>query len=317
MSLHAELIEKYRPVDCIVLYPSDAVVIRRNEPFKDDMRGSAPGKKSKITEFSNASWSNLMFTIRNTSMIFSSLITLTYPRDFPGDGSLVKSQLNAFLNSLRYRFRLVSYFWFLEFQRRGAPHFHIMTTIDLSSLTGGLQRKSRKRLNKWRNYYTNQDFHDWTSKVWNRIVFRSKLDWQPSPLDRQKHLRVSCSVEQLLLRDAAIRYVAKHFSKKSQKTVPEFYANVGRFWGCSRSVKRAIQPHSVYFTTAKNLEQQLKSLDWFGMDFYENLGYFPRVLFGVGQLAHENPDCFGFPDHIDYDHWLDDFLASEEGMDYD
>lgn len=315
-NLYAEILERHRPVDCLVIYPTDAIVIRARKSDFDDQRGSNPGKKKPITEFSAAARSNLSFTVRNTSMIFFSLITLTYPADFPADGRLVKSHLHKFLLWLKYQYRYVAYFWFLEFQRRGAPHFHIMTTVDLSVLDGGLKVGWRRRFNKWRKYYKNELFHSKVSASWNKIIFSTK-DWSPAPQDRDKHLRVGCAVEQLLLRDAAIRYVAKHFSKRVQKEVPYEYRNVGRFWGCNRSVKEAIQPHGVIFTSSKNLEEQLRSLNWFGMDFYEQLGYFPRVLFGVSQLVHENPDHFGFPDHIDYQAWLDDFLSYEQGMDYE
>lgn len=52
-------------------------------------------------------------------------ITLTYPREFP-TGKEAKKHLKAFLERVRRRFPRASGFWRLEFQKRGAPHFHLL-----------------------------------------------------------------------------------------------------------------------------------------------------------------------------------------------
>lgn len=52
-------------------------------------------------------------------------ITLSY-RDFVDDFVVWKAHLNGFHSWLSYHFPLVAGFWRLEFQQRGAPHFHLL-----------------------------------------------------------------------------------------------------------------------------------------------------------------------------------------------
>jgi hypothetical protein len=54
-------------------------------------------------------------------------ITLTYPAQFP-DARLAKRHLDSFFKRLKRRFpqQVVTGFWRLEFQQRGAPHFHLL-----------------------------------------------------------------------------------------------------------------------------------------------------------------------------------------------
>lgn len=52
-------------------------------------------------------------------------ITLTYPQEFP-DAKTAKKHLRAFMERIRRRCETASGVWRLEFQKRGAPHFHIL-----------------------------------------------------------------------------------------------------------------------------------------------------------------------------------------------
>ena len=62
-----------------------------------------------------------------TDVEFRSMLTLTYPRQFPKDGHIVKKDLNALLQKVRRNIE-GEYLWFLEFQTRGAPHIHLLLT---------------------------------------------------------------------------------------------------------------------------------------------------------------------------------------------
>jgi hypothetical protein len=46
--------------------------------------------------------------------------------------------------------------------------------------------------------------------------------------------------ENLRKQDGAKRYVIKYGCKMYQKTVPDWYSDVGRFWGVSRGVRKAV-----------------------------------------------------------------------------
>jgi hypothetical protein len=91
-------------------------------------------KRSKIVRFSKRSARRLRHVVRNTEDIWKAFITLTYPENFPSNGRKVKAHLNTFLQYLRRK--RIKTVWILEFQSRGAPHFHIIVSgqIDKNEL---------------------------------------------------------------------------------------------------------------------------------------------------------------------------------------
>ena len=105
----------------VLQYKRDLVV-----KFQDRSVPSKPGAgvRGEITRWSRPSIRRFMLMVKNASCEWISLITLTYPREYTADGKAVKKHLNSFLQYLR---RLgLAYCWVLEFQERGAPHFHIL-----------------------------------------------------------------------------------------------------------------------------------------------------------------------------------------------
>jgi hypothetical protein len=135
---------------------------------------------------------------------YDHMITLTYPAEFPLDGRTVKEHLD------RIAQKLVAYghvelnrvqqaprvFWFLEFQGRGAPHFHLFTNFGIAPRT--------------------------LSEMWYNIVGS----------DDKRHLMAGTRVEKLRTgKGGTVSYAAKYASKSEQKTVPAGFEGVGRFWG--------------------------------------------------------------------------------------
>src|SRR5690606_31407134 len=53
-------------------------------------------------------------------------VHLTYPGEFCADGRTVKGHLSAFYRRWKRRFGPPRGAWKREFQRRGAPHFHLL-----------------------------------------------------------------------------------------------------------------------------------------------------------------------------------------------
>lgn len=151
----------------------------------------------------------LAFIANNTRVALKTMITLTYPREFPNDGRDVKRNLHTFLVWCRDFFHKPSYLWFLEFQKRGAPHIHLMLDYPLPQ-----DPDSRKDI-----------FGD-VSRRWFEIVGSGDSN----------HLLAGTRCESIRKRDGAARYALKYAYKCQQKWVPEAYQNVGRFWGCSRDV---------------------------------------------------------------------------------
>jgi hypothetical protein len=192
-------------VVAVDLYERDAVVRRNGHapPPADRTRG-------EVTEFSEESRRRLAFVANNTAVEFRTLITLTYPRNYPHDGRTVKRHLRAFLQSWRRWTVGASYLWFLEFQRRGAPHVHVLTDYPLPS-----RRTDKKNVQRW------------VSQRWYDICNSGD----------PKHLVAGTRIERLRNRDNPGAYAVKYASKMEQKHVPKDYRNVGRFWGHTQDVK--------------------------------------------------------------------------------
>ncbi len=211
------------PVVGVEVYRQDVVVLRQGFSHKapTPVRGT-------VTTFTRKSRQRLAFVASNTDVQFTSMLTLAYPREFPNDGKDVKRNLNAFLVALRRKVDRVSILWFLEFQKRGAPHIHLL-------LRGVRVYRPMQR---------------WVSETWYRICDTGDT----------RHLRAGTRLERIRKPNGARNYAVKYAHKMVQKSVPELYRNVGRFWGNSRDVKpimrRAMQ------CTNDDLAGALESTGW-------------------------------------------------------
>jgi hypothetical protein len=208
--------ENVRTVEAIRVFKNDVVVVRKRQldlPEDRDTRG-------EITKWTSRAQKRLGFIAANTEVEFLTMITLTYPREFETDGQAVKRHLNLFLKRFARRHDH-SYLWFLEFQQRGAPHYHLLTTI------------AEVIIDKL-----------WVSSAWWGIV---------ESMDRA-HLLAGTRVE--TLRKTGAWYAVKYAYKMRQKEVPKNYRNVGRFYGYSRDVKP--QP---YMELTGNLDDIFQGCD--------------------------------------------------------
>lgn len=189
------------PPKKLYVYKNDVCV----ERFKPSSRSKPPGgARGDVLQWSAASRKRLAFVANNTRAKLDTMITLTYPAKFEQDGSEVKRHLHNALKWLRRRIQPLTYLWFLEFQRRGAPHIHVL--IDR------------------RGVYLP---HEEVAAAWYRIVDSGD----------DKHLAAGTRTEAVKSAGGAARYALKYAVKMEQKVVPENYRNVGRLWGHSRDVK--------------------------------------------------------------------------------
>lgn len=177
------------------IYDNDAKIIIEDEvKIKKPRKGG--GLRKSITKFSKKSSKNLKFHMNNSKVKFSNMITLTYPNEYSNNGTEIKYHLNRFTKFLKLK--KCEYTWIIEFQNRGAPHFHLITDTYID----------KKEV----------------SKVWYDIVGSGD----------ERHLGAGTKCERLRLgRVGAKSYVRKYINKSDQKEVPEEYKNVGRFWGHS------------------------------------------------------------------------------------
>lgn len=172
-------------------------------------------------------------------------ITLTYPADWlvvAPDGETVKRHLETFKERWRKEWGKPMALWKMEFQRRGAPHFHLLTALMTRRLSSdGLT------------------FRDWVGVNWAEVVNDSRE--VPAPEEFRKHLLAGTQVDQVAgmkcrdPRRAAI-YFAKHGvygSKEYQNHPPAEWADsrtVGRFWGVW-GLEKAVEQVEVTPETAR------------------------------------------------------------------
>lgn len=155
------------------------------------------------------------------------MVTLTYSGDWEvvaPDGPACKQHLWM----LRRRFARtwgdeMRAFWKLEFQGRGAPHFHLMLVPPHGRAPAGR--------------FAGMTFPRWLSHTWADIVAH------PDPDERERHIRAGTAVDfseglkAMDPRRTAV-YFAKHGSfktKEYQHVVPDLWQlpgrGPGRFWG--------------------------------------------------------------------------------------
>lgn len=220
--------------------------------------------KGEIYEFSESSKKNLTFVASNTEFEFDRMFTLTYPREWTRNGKEVKRHLGVMLQWLRRR-NIVAYLWFLEFQGRGAPHFHILTF-------GG-------------------DFVDRMelSSQWFRTVASGDIE----------HYKAGTNIRKRTTQRGLNRYTVKYAAKRKQKAVPPDYRSVGRLWGCSQNVYPR-DPLFVRVDSEKALQSLLKDWRFAGeetngysvlfdasdavVSLLLELGYFDKSDSGVGEF---------------------------------
>lgn len=197
----------YEPADCdaggLLEEGSDSLVEGASNASEE--KGDKTGLRAPITELTKKSSDKMKFTLRNSLCDFQAFITLTYPRSYPRDGRVCKKHLNLFLTHLRTDYKGIKYFWFMEFQERGAPHFHIFLSCPIPGRT-------------------------YVSPLWYRVVNSGDLN----------HLKAGTNVVRLRSSKDVIRYATSYAKKLTQKMTPEDFESVGRFWGCSRKLCDAI-----------------------------------------------------------------------------
>jgi hypothetical protein len=184
----------------ILLYPRgvkfQASALPKSQP--------EPPVRTNITGFSDNSRRRLRFVAVNAFPALNSQFLLTYHNKFPLDGKESKKHLNAFLVGFRRAFPGAPYLWILEFQGRGAAHYHLFTNVPTTE-------ENRLRL----------------ASIWCKIVDSDDVDL----------LNFHSRPQNFISWDMGTgSYVAKYLEKERQKDVPENYKNVGRFWGASRGL---------------------------------------------------------------------------------
>ena len=178
--------------------------------------------RGKITHLSRKSLSRLAFLAREATAKMSSMLTLTYGDPYPNNGAYVKQHLNYFLTTLRKNYPSVEYLWFMEFQKRGAPHIHICLNFDPNDLDRHAVAF----------YWAAGVAQNW--EPMSLLAGETKRRLFDNMFKVHRHIDQWQVVKKV---DGIARYVTKYSAKPEQKTVPIEFRDVGRFWGNSRGLK--------------------------------------------------------------------------------
>lgn len=179
----------------------------------DEWTGELRSNRGEISEWSGRSRNRMLKRLATLDYDVAGIwemLTLTYPADFPLSGRVCKAHLRAFRARYERRWGPIQACWKFEFQRRGAPHFHLYVARPTSST--------------WREWMR------WCERAWFEVVGSGD----------PKHLRAGVGVDrQFCSRTAGPRAIAWYFAKHQshagakgyQNEVPEGFRDCGRFWG--------------------------------------------------------------------------------------
>lgn len=195
---------------------------------------SHKSKRGNVTKFSAKARKRLLEIIARLSIVSKCVfITLTYGQVFPTNETS-KRHLKAFLRRIRKKYPYCSGVWRLEFQRRGAPHYHLILFNC--------------------PYWAKED----VAKTWAKIIGAGFCDTSDPNAIKPPFTRI----ELIRNHKHAMSYVSKYIAKVGDAEggfnyVP--YQNqsqsIGRSWGI---FNRVFLPLGVltecFFTGVKTLE---------------------------------------------------------------
>lgn len=181
------------------------LALRRITPSKSKPR--AGGHRGIITTFSRGSRRRLVKQLARIGAEQAVFITLTYPDKFP-DAIEAKTHLRALLERFRRRYPDASGIWRLEYQERGAPHFHLLL-YKLPFLPFAELRS-----------------------MWREII----APYCPGSVNPRVRIELVRS------RRGAMYYASKYLAKAENGPGPSFfipvtYLHAGRFWGVFNRAK--------------------------------------------------------------------------------
>ncbi len=243
-------------------------------------KNDALTNRGNVDSLSSGARNRMSAYLRGAVSEYRYFVTLTYPRD-ESTWFGFKRHFKNFVEVLRRsgygEKQGSSVFWFLEFQERGAPHFHLFCTHRIS-----------KRF---------------LSEHWYRIVGSGDT----------RHLRAGTNIKRLYgpTRDYTISYAKKYATKNEQKTVPNMFKNkknfekhgekvesVGRFWGVifCRDVMAA--------STRDDRTSKIGELEQLIIDIEGALNE-KMALGGTRHWSWNGFDCYIFPDYADGRYFFD------------
>lgn len=165
-------------------------------------------RRGAITGFSAAARKRLIDLVASIKRSHAGglplFVTLTYPATWPGTAAVWKAHLDAWLKRLDREYVGLSAIWKMEFQSRGAPHFHLL-------VFGA----------RWIDA-------QWVARTWYEVVGSGD----------ERHLMAGTEVRRVKSWRGVMFYASKYLAKK---TVEQDVSNPGRFWGVYRRERLPIE----------------------------------------------------------------------------
>jgi len=172
------------------------------------------GSRGRVVGFSKASRRRMLRLVNSIDrrqvepdqVLF---VTLTYPGEWPRDPQAWKRHLEAFRMRLERRWGRMPVLWKLEFQKRGAPHWHLLLIVPAERV--GLVRALRK----------------WTAQAWYEVVKSGDV----------RHLKAGTQVDRVRTWRGVVSYCGKYLGKEVAAPCDPETGEVwstGRIWGVWR-----------------------------------------------------------------------------------
>lgn len=260
------------PVVGITTYENGVVVVKRKSKLTGLPIAPEGRKERKIMTFTAKSMSRLVASVNATQVKFNSMLTLTYPAVYPRGGEEIKKSINSFLTMYRDA-NYGQYLWFLEFQVRGAPHFHILSEVDCIS-----PRMRIRVTEKWVGMISKSK---WFQEECDILAVRTdRCPWEvmSKALKNSYWFTMRRDTWELIRKEkGAVRYATKYATKEYQKTPPSGFDGVGRFWGCSNEV--SLGEGDYHEMDEQTLRKHLESTDHATAEW----SVLPTFLFAVSQ----------------------------------
>ena len=180
-----------------------------NSRIKMTLRVPPKRETEDIKAFSNNARRRFLLKLAHINLqVYKSpiFVTLTYQNILPKDNRELKQHLNNFLQQMRRYRAKFQYVWRLEFQQRGAPHFHFVLFP--------LQNFKNKDVLIYKRFFQNA----WRKAIgsWSEAMQLYSVDVKATDGKRQ-----------------VFSYLAKYTAKKSEV---ESTTYKGRFYGFSREL---------------------------------------------------------------------------------
>jgi hypothetical protein len=140
-----------------------------------------------------------------TQKAYASFITLTYGEHYPDDHTS-KKHLDNFIKRLKRKYPQFQYVWVIEKQKRGAPHFHILTP----------------------NYISKEIIN----KSWNGVVSK----WQKSEVNN------GCKQQEVYPHVGKVLEAGKYMTKYMQKEGENIGGNM---YGIDFTTRNLMKPNTI------------------------------------------------------------------------